>query len=178
MKNIFKSLIHYSIKRRKGITFLIFLSFMITFAMARLFVVLTHNNVHIIVAGYHIHHIVLGIILLIVAGGVSIGFKNGFIKISAVTYGAGLGLITDEVGLLISWGDYWNRLTYDTLIMVVLIFLNSIMFSEFWRNIGRKLFMPSIIKYEKKWNKHSKKIREELRWYHNGKRITKKKRKI
>ena len=177
MKNIFKPLIHYSIKRRKGITFLVFFSFLITFVISRAFVILTDNRIHLIIKNYHIHHMIIGIILLILAGAISIGFKNNFIKISAVTYGAGLGLITDETGLLLSWGDYWNRVTYDLLIILILAFLNAILFSEFWRNIGRKLFMPIILKYEKKWDKRAKKIKKEIGWYRSGKRTMKKKQK-
>ena len=177
MKHLFKLLVYHARKRRKGIAFLVFFSFLITFAIARGFVVLTHNSTHLIIYGYHIHHITLGFISLAIAGAVAIGFKDEFLLAAAVIYGVGLGLVVDEVGLLISWGDYWNRLTYDSIVVITLIFINIILFSEFWRKIGRKLFGEPLKRIENKWRNIAKKTEEEVEWYLNGKKITKRKQK-
>ncbi len=177
MRNLIKRWVYYSRKRRKGIPFLVFISFLITFAIARGFVLLTHNNMHLIIYGYHIHHITLGLISLAIAGAVAIGFKDEFLLVAAVIYGVGIGLVVDEIGLLISWGNYWNRLTYDSFVIVVLIFVNIILFSEFWRAIGRRTLVPPIKKLESKWYAFAKKTEEEIEWSLNGKRTMKMKQK-
>jgi hypothetical protein len=170
MKHLFKLLIYHTRKRRKGIAFLVFFSFLITFAIARGFVIITHNSIHLIINGYHIHHITLGFISLAIAGAIAIGFKDEYILAAAVIYGIGLGLVVDEVGLLISWGDYWNRFTYDSVVIISLIFINIILFSEFWKKIGSKLFAKPIKKLEYKWQNFAKKVEEEVEWYLSGKK--------
>jgi len=177
MKNILKSVVYYSRKRRKGITFLVFFTFLITFAIARFFVILTHNSTHLIINGYHIHHITLGLISLAIAGAIAIGFKDEFILAAAVIYGVGLGLIVDEIGLLISWGNYWSRITYDAIILLFLIFLNILLFSEFWRKIGRKLFVPPIKRMEARWHNFANRVEGEMKWYQDGKKTMKMKQK-
>ncbi len=124
-------------RRRKGILFIIFFSFLITFISARLFVILTAEQVHLVIEGYTIHHIVYGLIILALVGGAAILYK-GYERILAVLYGIGLGLTADEFGFLISFGNYWNRLSYDLLTILILIFLNAIFFGEFWRRFGKK----------------------------------------
>lgn len=173
MKNIFKLLIYYSRKRRKGISFLIFISFLITFIIARGFVILTDNSMHFVIYGYHIHHITIGLIALAIAGAVAIGFKDEFLLAAAVIYGVGIGLVVDEIGLLISWGDYWSRFTYDTFVLIILIFVNIVLFSEFWSAIGRKIFVPPLKKLESKWHNFAKKTEEEVEWSLNGRKNTK-----
>jgi amino acid transporter len=49
-------------------------------------------------------------------------------RVAAILYGAGGGLIVDEVGLLLTFGNYWTGLTYSFLIVflafiLVLLFL-------------------------------------------------------
>lgn len=173
MKNIFKLLVYYSRKRRKGVPFLVFFSFLITFAIARGFVILTNNNVHLIVNGYHIHHVTIGFIFLAVAGAVALGFRNGFTSVSAILYGIGLGLIVDEFGLLISWGNYWSRFTYDLFVIVLLIFVNILLFSEFWKSMGRKMFVPLIERYERKWERFARNVERDVEWYLSGKKTMK-----
>ncbi len=126
-------------KRRKGILFIIFFSFLITFIVARSFVILTDEKIHLIIEGYTIHHAIYGLIILALVGGIAILYK-GYEKILAIFYGIGLGLTADEFGFLISFGNYWNRLSYDVFLILTLIFLNVIFFEEFWRKVGKKLY--------------------------------------
>ncbi len=59
----------------------------------------------------------------------------------------------DEIGLIVSWGDYWHTYSYDMLVIVILIFLNVFFFSGFWKKIGRKTVLPIINKIEKRYKK-------------------------
>ena len=124
---------------RKGIAFLIFSSFLISFLVARFFVYLTNQGIHLIIDGYTIHHIIIGVFLVIIGGGEALIFKK-YIWGSAIIYGAGLGLIADEFGFIVSWGNYWNRMTYDLITILVVLFLNIIFFEDFWKKFGRKFF--------------------------------------
>ena len=51
-------------------------------------------------------------------------------RMAAILYGAGGGLIVDEVGLLLTFGNYWTGLTFSVVIVLlafasVLILLNA-----------------------------------------------------
>lgn len=124
---------------RKGIAFIIFSSFLISFLIARSFVYLTNQEIHLIIGGYTIHHIIIGLFLIILGGGESLIFKK-YIWGSAILYGAGLGLVADEFGFIVSWGNYWNRMSYDLVLILILLFLNVIFFGDFWKKFGRKIF--------------------------------------
>ena len=122
---------------RKGITFVIFSSFLIAFLIARTFVYLTNQEIHLRIYGYTIHHIIIGLFLLIIGGGEGLIFKK-YMWESAAIYGFGLGLVMDEFGFIVSWGNYWNRLSYDLIVIFTLIFLNIIFFGDFWKSFKRK----------------------------------------
>jgi hypothetical protein len=93
----------------------LFLAFGATFAIAR---AVTHSirlgvgplrNVEI--GDRHIHHFVPGIVLALVAGGISIAVRvEGLDQWLAVPFGAGSALIVDETALLIELSDvYWSH---------------------------------------------------------------------
>ena len=99
---------------------------MVSFLIARAFTTLSPNTVLIVSGGIHIHHFWFGLILLAVGGWMGIVNQNQQIdQLAAVLYGAGGGLIADEVGLLLTFGDYWTGLTYT----LVIIFLALASFS-------------------------------------------------
>ena len=143
---------------RTGIAFLVFISFLVTFVLARLTVFLKENGFeffrYVYFNGYHIHHFVWGIFLLAIAGAITLAYRDVFVKTAAILYGIGLGWIVDEFGLIVSWGDYWHTYTYDMLVIVILIFLNIFFFGDFWKKIGRKTVLPIVKKIEKKYRKY------------------------
>ncbi|SDF98949.1 hypothetical protein SAMN04488598_13611 [Halanaerobium congolense] len=89
-----------------------------------------------ILFGYHIHHLYIGIALIALAGWFSIT-KTKFIdrRDNALIYGIGLGLFMDEIGLLLSWGDYWHSTTYLLSLLLGGLFLNIIFFPDFWKDL-------------------------------------------
>ena len=125
-------------EERKGIFFIIFFSAMVTFLIARLFVYLTDQEFHLIIGGYTIHHFFIGVLIISITGIISLSFKGHEYLLSLI-YGIGLGLILDETGLLITWGDYSSRITYNLAVLFILISLNVIFFSDFWKEFGGRI---------------------------------------
>jgi hypothetical protein len=95
---------------------------------------------NIILFGYHIHHLFIGIILIALAGWFSIVGSNLLSRRdNALIYGIGLGLFMDEIGLLLSWGDYYSSTTYLLSLFLGGIFLNIIFFPDFWKEMRSHL---------------------------------------
>lgn len=78
------------------------------------------------VGGYHIHHYVFGL-LLITSATMLLLERPDFPRVRAgIMFGAGLGLLFDEIGFLLSMGNYSSLLTYPlALIMAFTLFLNA-----------------------------------------------------
>ena len=47
---------------------------------------------------------------------------------AAILYGGGLGLLIDEMGLLLTWGNYWAKQSYVFGVIVIVIFLSIILY--------------------------------------------------
>jgi hypothetical protein len=122
------------------------LSFMVAFAGARVFTTFFPSAV-LIGNGIHIHHFWFGIALLAVGGWLGISYNDKDTdRLAAILYGAGGGLIVDEVGLLLTFGEYWTGLTYTFLIgflafvAILMLFYNyrQIVTTELKEFIGSK----------------------------------------
>lgn len=143
-----KSLMYHEIIKRKEISpFLIFIAFIISFGVARLAAYL-FPDLGLIIRDYNIHHFYYGIALLIISNWILLVTRTErLMRIAAVMFGAGLGLITDEIGLLLTCSsngkicDYYARQSYDFAIIMTLIFMALIYFPPFWEKIKRKI-MP------------------------------------
>lgn len=114
--------------------FLITVSFLITFTVSRAVVVVTGESkpsLELWIGNYHIHHFFFGILLLAISGWIGlVGSKNRYKYSSAMLYGGGLGLLVDEIGLLLTWGNYWATQSYIFGVIVVLIFLSIILYEH------------------------------------------------
>lgn len=149
LKNIKKT-------NNKKLPFLIGISYLLSFLLIRLSVLIAGSVKHetvmaikegtidaniyigrnIIIYGYHIHHFYFGILLLGIAGWLAIVGNEYFSKAKlAVMYGAGLGLFMDEIGLLLSEGDYFSPLSYLLGIFLLGILINIIYFPPFWNSV-------------------------------------------
>ena len=106
------------------------LSFIASFVAARTFTTFFPSTVFIS-GGIHIHHFWYGLALLAVGGWLGISYSNKETDlVAAILYGAGGGLIVDEVGLLLTFGNYWTGLTFSVLVVLlafasVLILINA-----------------------------------------------------
>lgn len=78
------------------------------------------------IGGYHIHHYFFGLLLIFLSNMLLLENER-FSRIhTGILFGAGLGLLFDEIGFLLSMGNYSSVLTYPiSLIMGVILFVNT-----------------------------------------------------
>lgn len=131
---------HLQDKHGQKVSFLILLSFLFAFMVARVYALVTAPILHI--KGIHIHHLNFGISLLALSGLLGFYFSDSkWRKKIIVLYGIGLGLTFDEFGMWLHLEDhYWIRTSYDAIIIISLILLNAIFFGERWIKIFKFLF--------------------------------------
>src|SRR5215467_963860 len=88
-------------------------AFLLSFFGSRLFATSCPTCV-VVGSGIHFHHFWYGIEMLAIVGWLSIaGVRTDRLdRAYALVYGLGLGLIGDEVGLLLTFGNYYSELTY------------------------------------------------------------------
>src|SRR5467141_3134221 len=113
---------------RRGRSFLGTLAFMTGFFAARLFAA-QNPNVVVVQGGIHFHHFWYGLGMVTLAGWLGMVTLAGWLGIAfnrprlvrtyAIIFGLGAGLIGDEVGLLLTLGDYQSSLTTDFFVGVV-----------------------------------------------------------
>lgn len=125
---------------------LVLLSFVLSFAIARIFVIrsgivgpstggsagwIPINEVWI--QGYHIHHFFFGFLFLTIAGWLALFNLLSRRKI-AVLYGVGLGIFVDEFGMLLTEGDYFATSTYFVAVLLASLVLVGI----YWDRLSER----------------------------------------
>ncbi len=130
--------------RLREIPFIIFLSFLLTFIITRLYLFFVSRDIldlpgSVWINGTHIHHFSWGIFILVITGFWALyDLKPSYHRRLAVVYGLGLGLVFDEFALWLKLNEnYYSRLSYDAVIIVSLILLNIVYFPNFWKRMGR-----------------------------------------
>lgn len=104
------------VESRPNLSTLAIVSFVCSFLVARAFTTLYPNAV-LVSSGFHIHHFWYGLALLSLGGWLGISYQNERInRLSAVLFGTGGGLVGDEVGLLLTFGDYWSGITFTVVV--------------------------------------------------------------
>ncbi|HSX19356.1 MAG TPA: glycosyltransferase, partial [Candidatus Saccharimonadales bacterium] len=129
--------------KNRSVVFTILWSFCASFLVARatsyLALLGTIPHIYPHLHGNHLHHFNYGILALILAGFLSITGSKISKNTQAIIYGIGLGLIMDEIGLLISLqNDYWTRQAFDALVITAALLINIEFFKDFWIKIFRK----------------------------------------
>jgi hypothetical protein len=126
------------IRERPTLSVLALVSFLASFMVARIFTTLSPSTV-LISGGYHIHHYWYGLIILAIGGWLGISYENERInRVAAILFGAGGGIIGDEVGLLLT-SEYWTGITFTFLmiflalasILILLFRFSRIILNEF-----------------------------------------------
>jgi hypothetical protein len=123
MREVWKISSEEIVKTKPNLSVLALISFIIAFTVARTFTILYPKTVWEI-SGLHIHHFWYGLVLLAVGGWLGITVENERVnRIAAILFGAGGGLIGDEIGLLLTLSAhaYWADFTY-TFIIIFLAF--------------------------------------------------------
>jgi hypothetical protein len=111
------------LKTKPNLSILALISFIIAFIIARIFSSINPNAV-LIIGDFHIHHYWYGLAMLAIGGWLGISVENERInRIAAILFGAGGGLIGDQVGILLTLSAhaYWADFTY-TLVIIFLAF--------------------------------------------------------
>jgi hypothetical protein len=112
---------------------------MASFLVARIFT--TFNPDAIVVSGsIHIHHFWFGLMLQAVGGWLGISYNDERIdRLAAILFGAGGGLIGDEVGLLLTFENYWSEITYTFIILFLAVASTSILIIRYSKAIKAEL---------------------------------------
>lgn len=140
--------------------FLILTSFLLTFIATRITVYWINaenppkylGNVYI--HNVHIHHLVFGIILLLIAGFIRTPqFGRSLVRVSSVIYGCGAALTLDEFALWLRFNpdSYFGpegRISIDAIVIFGLILLSSLWHGVFWKKTIR--FTLSLFRIRKK----------------------------
>jgi hypothetical protein len=135
------------------------IGFFVTFAVARAMAWGAYRNVtpfhYVYVAGTHIHHLVWGILLLLVVGfcwliEVGTGTKSSSLlasRLMSLLYGVGAALTLDEFALWLNVqeGVYWTRRDFASLDAIILFgsaLLIGIWRGDFLKAVARELRHP------------------------------------
>ncbi|HKM49827.1 MAG TPA: hypothetical protein VJZ75_01465 [Candidatus Bathyarchaeia archaeon] len=114
-----------------GLAFLNLLGFMVSFLVARVFTTIKPST-WVLVGGIHIHHFWYGLGLIASAGWLGIiSTQPTHRRVYALVFGLGGGLIGDEVGLLLTFGDYHSDLTYVFLVVFVTFVIMIILLTSY-----------------------------------------------
>jgi len=129
------------IKEKPNLSILAMTSFIASFTIARTFTTLNPTTV-LISGDYHIHHFWYGIALLAIGGWLGISYQSERTdRLAAILFGAGGGLIGDEVGLLLTFSAhaYWAEITY-TFVIIFLTFASMLILVSRYHKLIRTEF--------------------------------------
>src|SRR5271169_6467255 len=111
------------VKMKYGLTFLALVAFLVSFFGARVFTTL-HPDAVVVTGGVHFHHFWYGLAMVVVAGWLGIASTNPrYRPILAIVFGLGGGLVADEIGLLLTFGNYHSPLTYPIVVGIIVVAL-------------------------------------------------------
>jgi hypothetical protein len=92
-------------------------------------------------SGTHIHHLVWGILLLLVMGylGIATSIPSPWFEFTAILFGVGMGLTMDEFALWLNLEDvYWSekgRQSVDAAVVTVGLLLIALLGLQFWIDV-------------------------------------------
>jgi len=101
---------------KPNLSFIMLVFFLASFVVARVFTYFFPST-QLVIQGYHIHHFWYGLALLAIGGWLGINYRDDHTeRIAAIIFGVGGGLVGDEIGLLLTFGNYYSELTYTFVI--------------------------------------------------------------
>jgi hypothetical protein len=137
----------------KEVHFLVLVAFLLSFGFIR-------TSAHLIKAqvkwwpgnvetkgGTHVHHLVWGILLLIVCGyvGIAIAPESPWREIVAILFGVGMGLTLDEFALWLNLEDvYWSkkgRESIDAVVVTGCLLTIALLGLQFWIDVLQALLV-------------------------------------
>jgi len=125
---------------KPNLSFIMLVFFLASFVIARVFTAFFPSTV-LVIQGYHIHHFWYGLALLAIGGWLGINYRDDHTeRIAAIIFGVGGGLIGDEIGLLLTFGDYYSELTYTFVIALLAFAFMATLFKRHGQTIITELF--------------------------------------
>jgi uncharacterized membrane protein len=95
----------------------------------------------LVVQNIHVHHFWFGLALLVVGGWLGINYRDDEIdRLAAIIFGVGGGLVGDEVGLLLTFGNYYSELTYTFVIALLAFSFMAALFRRHGKTIVTELY--------------------------------------
>ncbi len=130
-------------QHRHGLSFLATLGFAAGFFGARLFH-MAFPETMIFFGDIHFHHFWYGLIMVGVSGWLGIVTNDErYNRIYALVFGIGAGFIGDEVGLLLTFGDYYSTLTLDFFVAAVAAIVLITLFLRYHEEIEHDILRAS-----------------------------------
>ena len=130
-------------EHKHGLSFLATLAFTAGFFGARLFH-LAFPETRIFFGDIHFHHFWYGLIMIGVSGWLGIVTNDErYNRIYALVFGLGAGFIGDEVGLLLTFGDYSSTLTFDFFVAAVTAIILITLFVRYHEEIEHDILRAS-----------------------------------
>ncbi len=125
---------------KHDLSFLATLAFAGGFFGARLFHLAFPGLMIITQTGIHFHHFWYGLLMIGVAGWLGIVDNDERLaRIYAVVFGVGAGFVGDEVGLLLTFGDYYSNLTQDFFVAAVAFLILTALMFRYGKQIEKNL---------------------------------------
>jgi len=128
-------------KERPSLSVLALVSFVGSFIIARALTTISPDTV-LVSGSLHVHHFWFGLIMLAIGGWLGISYNDVKInRLAAILFGAGGGLIGDEVGLLLTLEseNYWAGITY-TLVTIFVAFVSILILVRLYYRLIRTEF--------------------------------------
>jgi len=124
---------------RHGLAFYGTLAFVASFLGARLFATL-NPTVTVVRGGIHFHHFWYGLAMVVSTGWLGITLSNERMgRNLPIIFGLGAGLIGDEVGLLLTFGDYTSNLTEIFFVSAIAFIILVTLLSRGRKHIEREV---------------------------------------
>jgi hypothetical protein len=149
---------HYLSRTHRERRFLAAVAFYVSFALVRLLAHAIRSGVgpfhNIEIGGRHVHHLVLGILILLVVGygwllqlGADVHANSRLSeRVMAVLYGIGAALTLDEYALWLNLEDvYWTqqgRASIDAVLLFGALLILGILGGQFLRALARQALRP------------------------------------
>ncbi len=129
---------------RHGLTFIATLAFLVSFFGSRAFATLFPTTV-VVQSGIHLHHFWYGLALMSAAGWMGIAWRNERLyRFYALIYGLGAGFVGDEIGLLLTLGNYQSELTYQFFIAAMAFVIIATLLLRYRAQLEAELLKLSV----------------------------------
>ena len=128
-----------AIKPKPSLSLYILTSFTISFLLARI-ITSINPDLTLVSGGYHIHHFWYGLAMLSLGGWIGINYSGQRLdRFSAIIFGAGGGLVGDEIGLLLTLGNYYESITYTLVVSIIIIISGGLLLNRFRNELMEEL---------------------------------------